>query len=290
MANMKQPVTYENAGLPVTGLTPTATVERSSTGNLVDNVTVTESSNTSGLYYVNFIGVDQEQYVVNINAGTDSVDNRIQWFSTVAIDHLGGSKGGVIERSVTDKQVEARLKTLESTFNRKLDNLLEQFAESLYVLPELVVAQMPITEDLKPFIQESISAGIASIPKVEMPEIDLDKPFGEVKEVLKGIEIDLNSIVSDVDTSLKEFKEDNKKADTKRRESQESTEKSAKRLEFIAGAFDKFGGQLTSEVVESVVDFWTALEIRKQEATEKINMKDIAQATYKEFTSFKSKK
>lgn len=286
---MKQPVTYELAGIPVTGLTPTATVERSSTGLLVDNVTVTESLVTSGLYYVNFTGVDQEQYVVKINAGTDSVDNRIQWFSTVAIDHLGGSKGGVIERSVTDKQVEARLNSLERAFDKKLDKLIEQFAETIYALPEMVVKMIPQQEDIKPFVQDTIRGAIDSIPKVEF-EIDIDTPTKRIEDSLLGMKEGIDQKEEYMKVFMETVKEELKKVDRKSDSAQKSLETTLEKFDSIVKALDKFGEELTNDVIESVVDFWTALEVRKQEASEKINMKEIAKATFKDFNEFKSKK
>ena len=256
MANIKEPISYELSGVPVTGLTPTATVERVATGTLVTPVTITESTVTDGIYYVQFAGVDQEKYVIAVDAGTDSVDNRKQQYSTVAVDNVGGRTVGIVQGQ--SAALEGKLKKIENNLNKKIEEMYESLLKGFENIP----TSKDYTESLKDISSQFKEIKIPELP--EIPKVDLKPITDEFKASLGGIE-----------KTIKDSRESTQK------ETLESFDNLKELVSELAQKAD-YSELLKSEVQE-LAAFVSFVEIIKQENGGSEDMVKLIQKAFKKF-------
>lgn len=232
MPQVIEPVYYENSGSPVTGLTPTATAEDTTTGEM-PTCTVTALA-TDGWYKIEFDGIENHKYAVSVDAGTDSVDNRKQAYSLTAVRQLsrrGGGGGGFV--SITKEQMDYMAQEMAKAVPKTeipevsipdytkdikavqkdikaLEKKLKEFTDSLDFEPEFKTLESNLQQKLGEFRQnfdeelEQIKLGLAQEAKgIEEKREENAKKVEELFKKFQKDWLEMNSEFGRVLTELK---------------------------------------------------------------------------------------
>lgn len=239
--NSKKYVSFELDGVGVTGLTPTVNIKDvTSNQMIVISKNMTEDTDIAGTYYYNVSGFEGHEYMMYVNAGTNSVDKRVQILNFTLVDenaytgaryNSGGYSG---ESSISLKAIESLLNPLVkevSDLKKQLDDYKSEGKKDFEFLLQFIIDNKPETDEKD--------------DQIESFRTVLNEKNDEIIEILKSDE-------------GRDLSED------------------------IRSGF--------SLISSEFIDFFSTLEIRKNELLGNDSMKNIVAQTFSDYMKFKNKK